>query len=793
VPLRVLTSHLVLLPLEPQVPVSRCPRSRESFKSPGGNGATYETLTTYDTLGRPDKLLYPQAPNRPRFTLQTTYNTSGYPVDINDVSDPAKPVTLSHVGNRNLDGNLTAGNLGANVRLINTYDPVTGRTTDLTAINTNTGAQLQKLHYTYYSNGLVKTRDQDDTSGKRAEAYRYDEFNRLTGWDLTNATSPKTTTTYGFDTIGNLTSVTNTTGITPTETRTHGNTSRNAGPHALNTNTTPDTTGPETYTYDKQGRMTQTTLGTGTALRKVTYTPFDLPKTITTLDGKTTTFAYDAFGTRVKKTGPDGTTFTVPGLFDKRTDTTGKTSYVYYLAGIGQAVHNGTTTTLEYTLTDTLGSTGTVINASGNKTNAFFYDPYGKQTNPDGTKYTGTTGTHTHRFTGHEHDDTLRLINMNGRLYDPYAKTFLTTDPITDNHPYTYVNSNPTNYTDPTGYDEWSSGSENDCFACNDSYIPPPLPQEEATQYSNSSSTAICGGGSVAACDTPNNAGSDTTGYHPAGAHPDPATMDPQRAQAGARLHAIDAEKEGTLYGKLEALFGKIGIPDTPFGERIDNSLATQASANDPVGAVERGLDIADTVISLQQLQNSLEGHINTPAVPTRGTPQTFGVDRRGNLKPDSAYAEKYGWDKAYFENAEAPAVKNSVMGHGSVRSEDGDGALPIMEVTHPAGIITARPGLAMPGDLGRAVARGDWDYISARAAEGNPFLMGMARHLPGKLIPAYTASPATPASGLNGYIPNPGSYVPTEGRVSLSTIQQRMASDPKIPITWAICTVCIY
>ncbi|MFE7331540.1 hypothetical protein ACFU8W_42900, partial [Streptomyces sp. NPDC057565] len=36
-PLHVLASHLVLLPLEPQVPVSRCPRSRGRFIKDGGS------------------------------------------------------------------------------------------------------------------------------------------------------------------------------------------------------------------------------------------------------------------------------------------------------------------------------------------------------------------------------------------------------------------------------------------------------------------------------------------------------------------------------------------------------------------------------------------------------------------------------------------------------------------------------------------------------------------------------------------------------------------------------------
>ncbi|WP_265868274.1 RHS repeat-associated core domain-containing protein [Streptomyces sp. SKN60] len=557
--------------------------------STGGNGATYETVNTYDSAGRPDKLFYPNAPGRPRFTLQSTYNSNDYPVDVNDISvDPAKPVTLAHTGQRNNDGALTAGNLGANVRVTNTYDPATGRRTDQFVSNTVSNATLQKLHYTYYDNGLVKTRDQDDTSGKRNEAYRYDEFNRLTGWDLTNNTAAKSTTAYTLDTIGNLTGVANSTGIAPTEDRNYGSASsgaatRNVGPHALGDSDSPDpATGAESYTYDKQGRMTQADTESGT-LRKVTYTAFDLPRTIVDMAGKTTTFAYDAFGTRIKKTGPDGTTLTVPGLFDKRTDPAGKTTYTYYIAGVGQAVHDGTTTKTEYTLTDQLGSTGTVLDAAGNKTQAFFYDPYGKQTNPDGTKYTGTTPTQTHRFTGQEHDDNLRLINMNGRVYDPYAKTFLTTDPVTANHAYAYVNSNPTNYTDPTGHDPIQPGEYGCSFNCGDTtgypiLTAPETPELADVPFSGPPQATICGVGQSGWCTQANNAGSDETGITP----------------IAGDIRGMAADD---LYGGAE------GAGPIPIDTFTDEEMANLASTNQLVAPIR---NVAQTLL-LGELEAALK------------------------------------------------------------------------------------------------------------------------------------------------------------------------------------------
>lgn len=46
-----------------------------------------------------------------------------------------------------------------------------------------------------------------------------------------------------------------------------------------------------------------------------------------------------------------------------------------------------------------------------------------------------------------------RLINNNGRVYDPAAKLFQSPDPVLGNHPYNHTNNNPINFTDPTGFE----------------------------------------------------------------------------------------------------------------------------------------------------------------------------------------------------------------------------------------------------------------------------------------------------------------------------------------------------
>ena len=64
-------------------------------------------------------------------------------------------------------------------------------------------------------------------------------------------------------------------------------------------------------------------------------------------------------------------------------------------------------------------------------------------------------------FTRQEELDQLGLVHLNGRVYDPFTGRFLSGDPHVQDpyhsqsyNRYTYVWNNPTNATDPTGFDE---------------------------------------------------------------------------------------------------------------------------------------------------------------------------------------------------------------------------------------------------------------------------------------------------------------------------------------------------
>ena len=64
-----------------------------------------------------------------------------------------------------------------------------------------------------------------------------------------------------------------------------------------------------------------------------------------------------------------------------------------------------------------------------------------------------------HGYTGQEHMSAFGLINMNGRIYDPYLQRFISPDPYIQDptdaqnyNRYSYCMNNPLMYTDPSGY-----------------------------------------------------------------------------------------------------------------------------------------------------------------------------------------------------------------------------------------------------------------------------------------------------------------------------------------------------
>jgi len=141
---------------------------------------------------------------------------------------------------------------------------------------------------------------------------------------------------------------------------------------------------------------------------------------------------------------------------------------VHYIAANGTVAiftkvddSNPATDRLRYLHRDHLGSVALVTDEAGLVAEARSFDPWGRARNADWTPSGSDIPlTETKRgFTGHEHLDTVGLIHMNGRVYDPVIGRFVSADPtvqapdLTQTHNrYTYVLNNPLSLTDPSGF-----------------------------------------------------------------------------------------------------------------------------------------------------------------------------------------------------------------------------------------------------------------------------------------------------------------------------------------------------
>ena len=118
---------------------------------------------------------------------------------------------------------------------------------------------------------------------------------------------------------------------------------------------------------------------------------------------------------------------------------------------------------MRYVHLDHLGSVWAMTDDDGALVAEYNYDPWGRRRSPETWDYYDSyeqQGAAMDRgFGGHEQLDILDMVNMGGRMYDPYMGRFLTPDPYVqapDNtqslNRYAYCLNNPLSLADPTGY-----------------------------------------------------------------------------------------------------------------------------------------------------------------------------------------------------------------------------------------------------------------------------------------------------------------------------------------------------
>ena len=169
--------------------------------------------------------------------------------------------------------------------------------------------------------------------------------------------------------------------------------------------------------------------------------------------------AYGPDNQRTRQWGADGSKVYVDGYEDWLSAGSSKV----YIGGDAVITTTASTRSVNYLLTDRLGSVDSVADSTGALVETRGSDAFGKprsgtwaDASPARLQSIAITE---HGFTGHEHLNSVELIHMNGRVYDYALGRFLSVDPFIQFplnsqslNPYSYILNNPLAGTDPSGY-----------------------------------------------------------------------------------------------------------------------------------------------------------------------------------------------------------------------------------------------------------------------------------------------------------------------------------------------------
>jgi RHS repeat-associated protein len=263
--------------------------------------------------------------------------------------------------------------------------------------------------------------------------YQYDGASRLTSLTYRNGAGVLGTLTYGFDAVGSVTAQGGTLARqdlpSPVSSATYTAENRQA------------LFGGASVTYDGEGNATTITDASG-----LTTLQWDSRNRLVGLTSPSVTaaFSYDAVGRRVGKTINDSTTqFLYDGPDVTQEVVQGQPTAYLRLPFVDSPVSRGTN---DYYLTDLLGSTLALTDASGAMTTRYVYEPFGRVLTE------GSPSDNALQFTGRENDGT-GLFYYRARYYSPTLHRFLGQDllPALGGNRYAYAGNSPLGGIDPFG------------------------------------------------------------------------------------------------------------------------------------------------------------------------------------------------------------------------------------------------------------------------------------------------------------------------------------------------------
>ena len=388
----------------------------------------------YDAVGNLSRLIYPD----------NTTVTYGYDANHNllRVTDWANRVTSYTydannrvVGVTKPDGSVTTTVYDNKQRVTSTVERTAG------------GVVITGFEYTY--DDLSRIIEEKVLANSTKMCYTYDNLSRVTARTVKKLSdnSVVSTETFNYDAAGNVTSAPDSS-------------------FRYDTNNRLISFNGNTVSYDLDGNM----LSNGS----LTCT-YDSANRLVSAGGHT--YTYNAEDVRIRNLCTDeDTTYTYNtnaklSMLLMKTTNGVVTKYVYGKGLIGEEV-SGAFKTYHF---DCRGSTIAITDASGNITDTFAYDTYGKLISRTGTNkvifgYNGRDGVVT---------DDNGLIYMRARYYSPDMKRFINADviagaisnAITLNR-FAYANGNPVSFVDPFGlwslkgawnsFTNWVSDTAND-------------------------------------------------------------------------------------------------------------------------------------------------------------------------------------------------------------------------------------------------------------------------------------------------------------------------------------------
>ncbi|NVD69567.1 hypothetical protein HUX88_03220 [Duganella sp. BJB1802] len=416
----------------------------------GAADSTYSALTSFDAWGRVIHQTYQRDTDVSK-VFDSRYNKYGYLARLERAGVPLWQVVAQDAWQRP-----TEVLLGNGLTHKKIFDGDTGRLQDSTLAAGDKAAVLSES-YLYDVLGNVTTRAQLWNQGGYTEGFGYDELNRLTSSQTGSALQ-----TFAYDGAGNLKRKTGVGSIANGSPYVYLPQGADAvRPHAV------WKIDGDTFQYDDNGNLLS---GGG---RSYTWNSFDMPITIKR-GAETSSFVYGPEHQRTRQRHGDGSTEVYAGAQELERNGSQLTIRTYWPYGIGLEIdRSGAETALYWSHVDRLGSPMALSDQSGVIQDKLAYDAWGKRRTTDGASsgpFIDNKG-----FTGHEMLDQVELVHMNGRVYDPYLAKFLSADPrVTDPsngqsfNRYSYVQNNPTNLTDPTGFDAVVEITGARCWICHD-------------------------------------------------------------------------------------------------------------------------------------------------------------------------------------------------------------------------------------------------------------------------------------------------------------------------------------